>query len=47
MLRYYVLSKRNDEDFVESIRTSKKAADQDVLLLKDICGRHAWVTERE
>jgi len=45
-MRYYVTSKRDDEDFVESIRTDKKAAEQDVKLLKDICGRTAKIIER-
>jgi hypothetical protein len=45
--RYWVVSKRgdSDENFVESIRTSKKAADEDVQLLKDISRRHAWIEE--
>ena len=43
--RFFVMSKRDDEDFVESIRTHKKAAEEDVQLLKDICRRHAWISE--
>jgi len=45
-MRYFVMTKRGDEDFVEAIRTSKKAAEQDVRLLKDICGRSARIDER-
>jgi len=46
--RFFVMSKRDDEDFVEAIRTghnADKAAAEDVQLLKDICRRHAWVSE--
>ena len=46
-MRYYVVSKRDDKDFVEAIRTRKKAAEQDVKLLKDVCGRHTWIEERD
>ncbi len=34
-------------DIVEAIRTSKKSAEQDVKLLKDIGGRHTWIEEKE
>lgn len=47
MIVYQVVSKRDDEDFVEFTRTDKKAATQDVQLLNDICRRHAWIQESE
>ena len=45
-MRYYrVMTKQRDEDVLETVRTSKRAALQDVSLLHDICGKRAWIQE--
>jgi hypothetical protein len=44
---YLVISKRDDEDFVETIRTEKKSAEQDVSLLREIVRRAARIEEVE
>ncbi len=49
-MRYYVMAHSRidgEDDIVEAIRTSKKSAEQDVRLLKDIAGRHTWIEEKE
>ncbi len=40
-IRYQVVSK----DGTEVTRTSRKAAEQDVCLLADICHKTAWIKE--
>lgn len=47
MTRYHVITKRGDEEVTEVMRTSKKAAYQDVELFRDILHVHAWVVEVE
>ena len=42
---YVVLSNRDGEDTIETIRTSKKAAEEDVRLFSDIVRRHTWIRE--
>ena len=44
---YLVLSKRGDDEFVETIRTSKRAAQEDVAIFKDIIRRATWIREVE
>ena len=44
---YMVLSKQGDAEIIETIRTDKKAAQEDVGLLGDIVRRHAWIIELE
>ena len=39
LTKYRVISDRG----VETIRTDKRAAQQDIGLLKDIMRRHAWI----
>ena len=49
MTKYAVKTKilQNDEyvEQLEVIRTDKSAAENDVKILKEICGRYAWVEE--
>ncbi len=47
MTIYRVMAKRDDEDYQETQRTSRRAAEADVLLLKDIARRHTWIVECE
>ena len=47
MIVYRVLSKRGDEEFEETRRTSRRAAEHDVELFKDILRRTAWIQEYE
>ncbi len=43
--RYAVMSKRGGDDYVETLRTDKKAAEEDVKIFKDCCRRFTWVEE--
>jgi hypothetical protein len=45
MTKYYVMTKPKKTEIIETIRTSKKAAEDDVRILKDICRKHAWIVE--
>lgn len=40
-MKYYVMS----DNGIETIRTDKRAAQDDVKLLKDIVRRNAWIEE--
>ncbi len=44
---YRVMTKHGDDDYQETRRTSRKAAEEDVLLFKDIMRRHTWIVESE
>lgn len=32
-------------EYTETVRTSRHAAEDDVRIIKDICGRAAWIEE--
>lgn len=40
---YCVVSKRDGEEFIETIRTERSTAEDDVRLFADICRRHTWI----
>jgi len=50
-MKYYVMTKRvkGEQTFnvVETIRTDKNAAENDVSIFKDICRKHAWIEEEK
>ena len=45
-MAYEVVTKtRDDEEFVEVVRTDKRAAEDDVSLLKSICRKKSFMRE--
>lgn len=50
-MKYLVMTRQTDADgesidICESRRTDKKAAEEDVSLLQDLCHRKAWIVEQ-